>query len=76
MAATAKHERNAVHHRSLQQQAEHALGNLCAYLGCEAIEARAMYGSGDSTVVVHAVAGAAEGDKQRLLRWPRPKAVR
>jgi hypothetical protein len=64
-----------VHNLSLQDQVEHGLALLCAQLGCAAIEARAMWTAGDSTVVAQAIAGAAEGDKMRLNRWPRPPAI-
>lgn len=65
-----------VHSTTLQERAEYHLSMLCGVLGCAAIEARAMWTAGDSTVVVQATAGAADGDVMRLKRWPRPPAVR
>jgi hypothetical protein len=65
-----------VHSTTLQDRCAYHLSMLCAVLGCDAIEARAMWSAGDSTIVVQAEAGAADGDVMRLKRWPRPKAVR
>lgn len=64
------------HSMTLQGRAEYHLSMLCGVLGCAAIEARAMWEAGDSTIVVQAVAGAAEGDVMRLQRMPRPTPVR
>jgi hypothetical protein len=65
-----------VHSTSLQSRATHHLSLLCAELGCDAIEARAMWSAGDSTIVVQVEAGAAEGDVMKLKRIPRPEPVR
>jgi hypothetical protein len=49
---------------------ENMLRGVAARLGCIAIEARAMWDEGDSTVIFEAEAGAAEGDVQRLKKQP------
>jgi hypothetical protein len=60
-----------VRNPTLQARIEHHLALLCANLGCLAIEARAIWPAGDSTVIAEAVAGAAEGDVQFLQRLTR-----
>lgn len=65
-----------VHSLTLQERCAYHLSMLCGVLGCAAIEARAMWEAGDSTIVVQAEAGAAEGDVMRLKRIPRPAPVK
>lgn len=76
MAAAAAARPKVVHSLTLQERCRWHLSMLCASLGCDAIEARAMWSAGDSTIVVQAEAGAAEGDVMRLKRMPRPEAVK
>ena len=64
-----------VHSASLRERLRHHLALLCANLGCDAIEARALFSAGPHSIVEHATAGAAEGDVQRLKRIPRPKEL-
>lgn len=65
-----------IHSTTLQERLHHHLSVVCGILGCAAIEARAMWEAGNNTIVEQTIAGAAEGDKMRLKRWPRPKAVK
>lgn len=60
---------------TLRERLEHHLANVCAILGCDAIEARALWSAGDSTIIAEADAGAAEGDRMRLRRLPRRPAL-
>lgn len=60
-----------VHSATLQQRLAHHLALLCANLGCDAIEARALFVAGRNTKVEEATAGAADGDVMKLKRWPR-----
>lgn len=53
---------------TMQGQLERQLALVCASLGCLAIEARAMWETGEHTIVGEAEAGAAEGDVRRLKR--------
>lgn len=76
MPAAATARPKVVHSMTLQDRCAYHLSMLCGVLGCDAIEARAMWSAGDSTIVVQAVAGAAEGDVMRLQRMPRPPAVK
>lgn len=77
MSATkTAHRPRVVHSTTLKERCEYHLSMLCATLGCAAIEARAMWEAGDSTIVVQVEAGAAEGDVMRLKRMPRPQAVK
>lgn len=65
---------NVIHCDTLQAQLRRALADVAARLGCDAIEARALWGQGDSTIVEKVETGAAEGDVARLKRmpWPQP----
>lgn len=65
-----------IHSTTLQDRLHHHMSVVCGILGCAAIEARAMWEAGESTIVEQAIAGAADGDVMRLKRWPRPKAVK
>lgn len=49
------------------------LAVVCGALGCVAIEARAMWEEGDSTIIGEAEAAACESDARRLRRIPRKK---
>ena len=63
-----------VHSETLRSRLNHHLALLCASLGCDAIEARALFSAGRQTIVEHGEAGAAEGDVMRLKRIPpRPR---
>lgn len=75
-ATAAPRKPRVVHSMTLQQRCEYHLSMLCGLLGANAIEARAMWEAGDSTIVVQAEAGAAEGDVMRLKRIPRPEPVK
>lgn len=74
-AATATKPR-VVHSMTLQDRCAWHLSMLCGVLGCDAIEARAMWSAGDSTIVVQAEAGAAEDDVMKLKRLPRREPVK
>lgn len=56
---------------TLRQRLEYHMQIICGILGCDAIEARALWSAGGSTIIAEVAAGAAEGDVMRLQRLPR-----
>lgn len=60
-----------VHSETLRTRLNLRLQVLCAELGIAAIEARALFAAGQSSIVEYGEAAAAEGDLQRLKRTPR-----
>jgi hypothetical protein len=60
-----------VHSETLRSRLNARLAVLCAELGIAAIEARALFAAGKQSIVEHGEAAAADGDLQRLKRYPR-----
>jgi hypothetical protein len=60
-----------VHSETLSTRLNARLAVVCAELGIAAIEARALFAAGKNSIVAYGEAAAADGDLQKLKRYPR-----